>query len=145
MDESEAIKKIEKRAFRVYLQKLRLKILVSILAILVTATLFIYYSSFEHSERIKFLIILLWPSGIILVLLPWWTRLWCERKKNIRFEIYKVVRNEIKEMGADKKTEMELLSFVLAEKHDLTSLDILSRREALKRIIKELQENGWGK
>jgi multidrug efflux pump subunit AcrB len=133
----------EKRAFYRRLIRHRLEILILILVTFITVYLFVNFSAFIKSERTRFLVQFLWPGGVSILAVSLLIRIVKDVQEKAGHELYYIIKEEIEKHIYDKAKQTRFLGY-LSDKHDdLLSRNKSTRKQALERLIKKFEDEGW--
>ena len=131
-------KEFEKKAFRKRLKSHIWGIIISVVLIIVTAILVYFYPKIECNKRLLFLISSVWPSGVIVVLVPVWTEFVRDLRGNIGYDIDKFLQEEVSQKYADSPKEGDILRIIIAQSKELHSGEKATRRKAFKNIVEQI-------
>lgn len=139
MTENEiSIKGLEKQAFRKRLKSYLPGIIVSVGIIIVTAVLVYFYPKIECNKRLLFLISSVWPSGVIVVLVPLWVTFVRDLMQNRGYDIYRLLQEAVLKKFHGSSKETYFLMRMQNRREELQSADKATRAEALKDIVEEI-------
>lgn len=98
---------------------------------------------FADNERLNFLIQSLWPSGVIIVLVPLWTEIVRDVRDNAGGELYYILKEDIEKSVAPEDRRVRFLGYLLNEHDYLLSPQRSVRGEALDRLVAKFEDEGW--
>lgn len=141
MDENYLVRAVDfdNKAFGKKLISHRVEIWLSVIIIIITIVLYIFYPAIAKSERNKFLIGSIWPSGIIVILIPLWTGVVRDIRENVGYKVYELIEEEIKEKFSGEQ-QNGLLGFLLDMRSELTTTNKSVRIKTLTEVLKKIEQ-----
>lgn len=132
------ISKLEKRALCKRLNSSIPYIIITAGIIIVTAALVYFYPKFKDKDRLLFLINSVWPSGVIVILVPIWTAFLRDLRENIGYDLYLLLKECVSQMHTDSSKKNNLINYTDNHKKNLLSSDKTTRKKALEEIVNEI-------
>jgi len=125
-------------AIRKKLQTHLLGIVVSVGLIIITALLVCFYPKIEGNKRLLFLISSIWPSGVIVVLVPVWIELARDLRDNIGRDIDRLLQEEVEKRFADSPSQADILSLLEEHREEIRCADKVTRKNVLKDVVERI-------